>query len=72
MTKTTSDKLIRKYGLDSKCRVWYHNQKGFVAYDSMRNVNWKECVRITVLFDAPKIYYKNGEACKRDGAAYTL
>jgi hypothetical protein len=72
--KISKDKILKKYSLDTACRVWYKNQKGYIDYKDLRHVNWKLAVKITLLFDKPKFIrgVDNGDGGTRDGISFIL
>ena len=72
MKESTKENLIKKFGNHFACRVWYKGSSDWVTYEDCKHVNWKNVLKITVIFSKIKKYSKNGECLKRDGASYLI
>mgnify|MGYP003656483637 CR=1 FL=1 len=76
MKTITKEELLKKYPIDSACRVWYNGQKEFIKYSDMKHINWKNVVKITVLLPNNTRYVvfdkKDGECHSRDGTSYLI
>lgn len=72
--KISKDKILKKYSLDTACRVWYRYKTSYISYKDLRHVNWKQATRITLLFDKPKFIRNvdNGDGGTRDGVSFIL
>lgn len=72
--RISKDKILKKYSLDTRCRVWYKGSKDYITYKDLRHVNWKQVTRITLLFDKPKFIRNvdNGDGGARDGISFIL
>ena len=72
--KISKDQILKKYSLDTACRVWYKNEKDYISYKDLRHVNWKQVTRITLLFDKPKFIrgVDGGDGGTRDGKTFIL
>lgn len=61
-----SKKELQQLPPETKCRVSYKNDSK--KYETtLKNVNWRNVVAMTILFDKPKFYNNDGDCCKRDG-----
>lgn len=58
--------ILRRFGPGAKCRVSYQNKKTHVD-TTVKNVDWKRCLSLTVLFAEPKFYIVDGDEAIRDG-----
>ena len=72
MIHSTKEEIIKKHGNNFKSRVWYIGKTDYILYENQKQINWNNVHKITILFEEPKNYYKNGECRKRDGVSYFI
>ena len=85
MRKITLQNLIDKFGREARCHIWVKGRRGRVCYSQpgalrksgpvtykLGDIHRYEVVKVTVLFDEPKSYLINGEACPRPGVNYQI
>jgi len=72
MKKVSIQEIVDKFGKDARCRVHYQNEKTPVETQLSKIGRGQKIVKITVLFDEPKYYMINGDACYRDGVRYLI
>lgn len=74
MKTLSKDEILKKFPIDSPCRVWYKNQDNPVEYSSLKNIRWKQAIKITVKFSKPKVLFdkKYGENVSRDGVSFLI
>lgn len=62
----TQEQILARFGLEARCRISYRNQRKPVE-GKIRQINWKKVVALTIMFEEPRFYIDNGDACCRPG-----
>lgn len=71
MKYLSKEEIVTRFK-DKKVRVFYKGKKRYIEYGNTKHINWKNVVKITIIFDKSKVYTYNGEQVTRDGVSYLL